>query len=103
MSQATLFDHARHDDPQTSHDAAAAVDLPARCAQVLGALRYVYPAYRGATCSELQHRLAVTGTHMDNGWIARRLCDLEKSGHVVRTEATRPGSTGRKQTVWILR
>ena len=99
MSQATLFDHARHDDPQTSHDAAAAVGLSARCAQVLGALR---AGPSNATCSELQRRLAVGGVHMDTGWIARRLCDLEESGHVARTDATRLGATGRKQTVWVL-
>lgn len=102
MSQATLFDHARHDDPATSHEAAAAVDLPARCAQVLGALGQCTYRPRGATCSELQQILATTGVHMDNGWIARRLCDLEESGHVIRTDMTRTGSSNRKQTVWVL-
>ena len=94
---------ARESDPQTSHEAAAEVDVNARCGQVLAALQTVTPAAHGATCYELQIILAHTGIHMDTGWIASRLNQLQKAGLVEATDAKRPGYTNRKQTVWVIR
>ena len=47
--------HARTEDPQTSHDAAASVDLTRRQVQVLDAfqVRYAYDPGRGFTDEEL--------------------------------------------------
>lgn len=93
---------ARHTDPTTSHEAAAEVNVNARCAQVLAALRQVeYPPH-GATCFELQQTLLRHQIHMDIGWIASRLRDLEKAGLVRKTADKRAGGTSRKQTVWVL-
>ncbi len=86
----------RTTDPATSHAAAAAVDVPARAGEVLAALR----SLPTATPSELVVRLRRTGIDMDQNCVARRLGDLEAAGLAARTGDTRPGRSGRQQTVW---
>lgn len=88
----------RHSDPQTSRDAAARVDIGARCGEVLDALADHAPAIPW----ELVLKLRTSGIEMDQNCVARRLVDLEQMGLVERTGHTRPGRSGRQQTEWTI-
>lgn len=99
--QPPLFDvpagSVRRSDPQTSHAAAAAVDVSARCGEVLTALS-AHPD--GAIPWELVLTMRGQGVDMDQNCVARRLDDLEAMNLVHRTGSTRPGRSNRQQTEW---
>lgn len=81
---------ARRTDPDTSHQAAASVDVTHREQQVLDALA-AHPG--GLTTKEMAD---VTG--VDRLSLSPRMKPLELKGLVIRTEETRDGST-----VWRIR
>lgn len=102
--QPSLFDAPptagthRKRDPQTSVDAAAAVDVPARAQQVYDALA-TRPS--GAIPAELVDILRATDDGWQQNWVGRRLDDLEQVGLARRTGVTRVGRYGRKQIEWV--
>lgn len=82
---------ARNSDPETSHAAAASLDIPRMSAIALGAIRN---SPVGLTSSEIAD---VVGLPRDS--ISPRIKPLVKKGFVVAA-GKRPGPTGRQQIVW---
>lgn len=104
MIESTLFDdqlRVRHIDPITSAAAAESIRpaLGAECSRVLEVIR----ERRSATQWEIKQHLASAGVERDGNCIARRCTDLRDAGLIVESGETRPGRTGRQQTVWVLR
>ncbi len=97
----TLFDDEpergahRHEDPDTSVDAANSVDATALEAEVLVAFRSVDDC--GLTSEEVA---ALRG--MELGSVTPRFRPLEAKGYIYRTEERRPGKSGRNRIVWKL-
>jgi len=86
-------DHARRRDPGTSHAAARSMrsDASALMEQIHADLKLRGPS----TQSELAARLAL---RPDQVW--RRVSDLKNRERIADTGITRPGDSGRHQTVW---
>jgi hypothetical protein len=97
MTQPTLW--ARTSDPDTSHAAAEAVNVPRRCAEVLNAMRRIGAP---ATAWDVTSWLAERGVRTQQSSVVRRLADLEGFGKVARTEERRMGGFGRMLIVWSL-
>ncbi len=101
MTQPTLFDDEpergahRHEDPDTSVDAANSVDATALEAEVLRAFRAFY--YSGLTSEE-----AADWLRMELGSVTPRFRPLEAKGYIYRTAERRPGKSGRNRIVWKL-
>lgn len=98
--------HARAGDPRTSQEAAAAVDISARCAEVVRAIWYP-SKLRDFTDGELAARLP----DMDRNVVARRRKDLEDLGIVIpvfewkdggAVQRSRTGVKGRPELVWTM-
>lgn len=89
-------EHARTSDRSTSHAAAASVRHGARAImdQILGELRRFGPG----TFSELALRC-----ERDEAQVWKRLADLKNASLIEPTGDTRPGRSGRAQTVWRAR
>lgn len=88
---------ARKADPETSRQAAQSMHgdhLADRQQEVLDAL--VRLGGRGT----LDDVVAITGR--ERGSTSRRLTDLSQAGVIRRTWETRPGRSGRPQTVWAV-
>jgi hypothetical protein len=103
MNAPTLFDdqlRVRRVDPHTSAAAAESIRpvLGAECARVLESIRDLGTA----TQWEIRQYLASRGVERDGNCIARRCTDLRDAGLIAETGATRPGRTGRAQTVWTV-
>jgi hypothetical protein len=99
MTEPGLFDGLyRHDDPPTSRDAAATVDVNARERECLDALRWLC---RAGDTGDLQRVLSEHGLVRDRSCIARRLTSLARKGLVART-GTKQGPAGRQCTTWVL-
>lgn len=99
MTQLDL--HARAGDPVTSKQAAAAVNLNKRCAEVLAALsRYQLDAFTDSDLAQL--------TSEDRNIVARRRKDLVDIGLVAPafgadgTQDRVPGPRGRWELLWML-
>jgi len=93
---ADLFDIAlaRRDDPETSHEAAAKVDVSKREAEVYAALRAVWPA--GLTTHEIEDATGIAA-----GSVTPRMKRLVEKGWVERTEERRiPRGHTSPQTIW---
>jgi hypothetical protein len=87
--------HARRTDPATSHDAARSIH---GSAEALTARLYAVLARRGPmTRSELT---AAAGQKLSDYQVSKRVSDLKNAKLIVDTGQTRPGPTGRMQTVW---
>lgn len=86
---------ARHTDPETSHEAAAAAahSQPTRTKLVLDFLQRIYPA--GATTRELEVHLDIPRTT-----VSPAPSQLEKAGKVVRTDEKRASFGARPGIVW---
>jgi len=85
--------HARRRDPETSHAAAESVT---RSAKALMEVIWRSLATLGpATFSELADR---TGLEPQQVW--KRLSDLRDEERIEPSGLTRPGRSGRRQTVW---
>jgi predicted ArsR family transcriptional regulator len=109
VTQPSLFDApptaglSRGDDPATSRAAARSVDLAARKAEVLAAMRYI-----GVSCTadEITDHLRRMGVRMDAGAVRSRLNQLRKDDGAVRKVGVRvvpkPVGTGRPSTTWVL-
>lgn len=85
--------HARRDNLQTSKAAAASMQVAAQslAGRVLASLRAQGPA----TASELSRRLELTQYQT-----GKRISDLRNANMIEASEETRPGPSGRAQTVW---
>jgi len=83
---------ARNTDPETSHEAAASLDLPELEEIVLAELRAAGPS--GCTLDDLVGRL-----RMDKVTVSPRLRPLCNKSLVVPI-GKRVGKAGRNQTVW---
>ena len=94
-----LFEYAsaRRTDPLTSHAAAEAIyaQIPNLEAVVL---RHLRSRSDGLTIDEL---VDITG--IDKVTLSPRLRPLCKKGLAFESGATRPGKSGRQQTVWVAR
>lgn len=97
MTQPTLW--ARTSDPDTSHAAAEALNVPRRCAEVLNALHRIGAP---ATAWDVTQWLGERGVRTQQSSVVRRLADLEEMGRVCRTEERRMGGFGRMLIVWEL-
>ncbi len=86
----------RHEDPDTSVDAANSVDATALEAEVLVAFRDAPKDY-GCTSEEAANYL-----RMELGSVTPRFRPLEAKGYIYRTSERRPGKSGRNRIVWKL-
>jgi len=88
--------HARTEDPDTSH-AAAASNESGKKTQCNMIYRLIHDAQSGATCAEL-----VTVTGWEHQSVSRRITDICQQGFV-RDSGTRRVSprSGKKQIVWV--
>lgn len=98
MQTQTDFDfdahkHARHSDLDTSHAAAASMKVAAQilCVQILAHLVSDGPQ----TFDEVSFHLKIPAARV---W--KRLSDLKNHGYIEPSGITRPGISGRAQTVW---
>lgn len=82
---------ARHDDPETSHDAAHSVNATALEKECWEAL----VKFGDLTTEEIALRL---GRPLQT--VTPRLVPLERKGRVARTPLRRPGVSGRGRIVW---
>lgn len=98
MNGPTLFDYARHNDPQTSHHGATA-PLAGIKARALDLITAAGP--HGCTTADLQEQLTTALYRPERNVIARRLTDLRRLGLICAAD-TRPGPTGYPETVWCL-
>lgn len=98
--------HARNSDPATSHEAARALDIKTRCAEVLYAIWYPYKLW-DFTDGELAARIPT----MERAVVARRRKDLENLGIVIpkfqwvkgaAKQMSRTGVAGRSELVWTI-
>lgn len=105
----SLFDipaggHARTDDPDTSRDAATAVEprLNDQCRRVFAAILDIDHRNGGgaATAHEIAMRLAYTGHAPAQNIIARRCTDLRRAGLVVDSGERRLGGSGVRLIAW---
>jgi DNA-binding MarR family transcriptional regulator len=102
MTQPTLFNDEpergahRHEDPDTSVDAANSVDATALEAEVLTAFR-AHTAGFGLTSEDVAQHL-----RMELGSVTPRFRPLEAKGYIYRTTERRPGKSGRNRIVWKL-
>lgn len=106
--QVSLFDApsrlpVRSDDPITSLVAAKSVDLAARKAEVLDAMRLLSTA---CTAHEIHDVLRSYGSRMDIGSVRSRLNQLAKDDGLVAKVGVKvvakPQGTGRPETTWGL-
>lgn len=88
----------RTTDPETSRVAGLTVDVNAREAEVLEAMRYAAVA---ADTHDLRQVLLAYGLDRDNNCVARRLTSLERKG-LVRRVGVKSGKFGRPTTLWRL-
>ncbi len=101
MNQTTLFDDEpergahRHEDPDTSVDAANSVDATALEAEVL-------VAFRDWVKSGLTSEEAANWLKRELGSVTPRFRPLEAKGYIYRTTERRPGKSGRNRIVWKL-
>jgi hypothetical protein len=88
---------ARSSDPETSHEAAAA--LSSRSHQVRAVVRAAWAAgrVRGVTADE-----AARGSALDVHSAGKRLSDAVALGYLEDTPTTRVGASGRRQTVRVI-
>lgn len=86
---------ARRDDAPTSAAAAAAVDVPARCAEVLAVLRRL----GRATAYDIAVDLILSGVGAQTNAVSRRLLDLERR-NLARRSGVAPGGFGREVTAY---
>jgi predicted ArsR family transcriptional regulator len=98
MTQLDLLDyqpraHARREDPRTSRAAADSMKegAGALCTRLLEAFR----TYGAMTRSEVARRVGLSDYQ-----VSKRLSDLQHANLLQDTGTTRPGPTGRQQTVW---
>lgn len=102
-AQMDLFSHSRASDPSTSRDAASQVDLNARCAELLTAVRQFVVYVDGTfTDGELAAYLGE-----DRNIVARRRGDLTELGLVEAVlrdgqPDARKGRRGRPEMLWML-
>ncbi len=88
----------RHEDPDTSVDAANSVDATALEAEVLAAFRdSPFCHHHGFTSEEAANYL-----RMELGSVTPRFRPLEAKGYIYRTTERRPGKSGRNRIVWKL-
>ena len=96
-----LFEaHARRQDPETSHQAAAAFrgEAAGRAEQiVLDALDRLGGS---GTAYQIEVETQKIHPHIDSNTITPRLKPLEKKGHIRRTDRRGPGRGSRKQIIW---
>lgn len=85
--------HARADDPETSHAAAAAAEsfVGTHCDRILACLRRCGPL----TKDEIAARTGLTAVQVD-----RRLPDLEEREEAAPTGEVRQSRSGRPERVW---
>lgn len=89
-------EHARTGDPGTSHAAAATFSRP-RATSMMGQLLAVIEASdRGLTAEEAAWKVGYSAA--DGSW--KRVSDLAAKGLITDTGITRPGVSGKAQTVW---
>lgn len=106
---ATLFDFlepalpVRSADPATSRVAAKSVDMGARKAEVLNAMRLI-----GVSCtaSQITEVLREYGSRMDIGSVRSRLNQLKDDGRVEKVGVRvvqKPVGSGRPEQTWRLK
>lgn len=109
--QLTLIDMAappqhsmtRRADPPTSRAAARSVDLAARKAEVVDAMRLIVTS---CTASEIHQKIRQYGSKMDIGSVRSRLNQLREDGRVAKVGCRvvpKPIGSGRPETTWRLR
>lgn len=105
---ATLFDWdeaplpVRTSDPATSRAAARSVDMGARKAEVVNALRLLAVS---STAHEIHEVCRRYGSRMDIGSVRSRLSQLESAGLVRKVGVKvvpKPAGSGRHETTWTL-
>jgi len=89
-------EHARGTDPGTSKAAAAAVaaTAPTLMERILAIL---------TVCGPLTHYEAARRLQLPADKVHKRFSDLKNKGLIEPTGLTRPGLSGRAQTVWAVR
>jgi hypothetical protein len=96
----------RSDGPATSRDAAQSLDGHLRDQQALvlrGVVAADWPGRKdGATAWEVWCELRSRPDCPRENVVAKRLGELAAAGFLERTDQTRPGSSHRQQTVWVL-
>jgi len=108
MTDLTLFDDSpgaalgpsrryRHADPVTSRAAAESLTPEALGKEQGRVLRAISMHAGEANRDQVASYLSA-----DRSCVSRRITDLRDSGLVEDTGRTRPGPTGRQQTVWAL-
>lgn len=100
----TLFDHvqptahARHDDPQTSHQAAVAARTPRARSIMTTLLRVFASRAQGLTADEVT---IIASMELGSG-VWKRCSDLKRQGWVEPNGLTRRGASGRAQDVLVI-
>lgn len=91
---------ARRKAPQTSHDAAASVDLPQKCQRVI----YLLTKYGPMTDEEMNDRARQEGYLISNTGMAPARCMMTPPNGrgIVDSGALRTNRSGRKAVVWDL-
>jgi DNA-binding MarR family transcriptional regulator len=84
---------ARSDDPVTSHAAADSVNVSRLEGIVLATIKQ---SPCGLIIDEIVDR-----TSLDKVTVSPRLRPLCKKGLVIESDETRPGKSGRRQTIWL--
>lgn len=109
MTEPSLFDWGesilpvRSSDPATSRVAAKSVDMPARKAEVLDAMRLLVTT---CTAHDILEVLQRYGSKMDIGSVRSRLNQLRKDDGLVEKVGVKvvpkPKGTGRPEQTWRL-
>ena len=88
--------HARHSDPQTSHDAAAGIKekLPRLESMVLKSI--TSGQTRGMNSYEIE-----LATGLPNESCTPRYAPLRRKGFILDSGLRRPGKSGKGQIVWV--
>jgi hypothetical protein len=91
---------ARRNAPQTSHDAAASVNLPEKCQRVL----YLLTKYGPMTDEEMNDRARQEGFLISNTGMAPARCMMSPPNGrgIVNTGTKRTNRSGSKAIVWDL-
>ena len=91
----------RAKDPGTSHAAAKSMSAETLNRQTTEVLAAVYRAkYDGMSAYEVSKAMSTEARPVQQNVVARRLTDLRRLGLVRTHFDTRPGPTGRQQTVY---
>lgn len=89
---------ARNTDPETSHEAAAALN-PERLRRIVYG---IFEEYHSLTDDELRAHLDARGVRYEKSSATKRRGELVELALLTKTDERRASSSGRSMTVWAL-